>query len=177
MQANSPGLPATHHPIAEVLDIGNTVLQLESITQDRLASVAPGGIAELIELLEAIGSRIKTAQGEVAKALTARYADHAKAQLLTEGKDTGTTHIFDGEFDVTVEIDKTVKWDQKQLATIFERIAASGDKPGQYIELKYAVSEAKFKAWPETLRQPFEAARSVTPGKPKFTLRRTGEGQ
>lgn len=164
-------------PMAEAIRFGEVVLQIESITAERLATVPVSAIDELIGLLDDIAGRIKTAQSEVAKTLTARYADHAKAQLLAEGKDTGTTHIFDGEFDVTVEVDKTIKWDQKQLATLFERIAANGDKPGQYIDLKYAVSEAKFKAWPETLRQPFEAARTVTPGKPKFTLRCAGEGK
>lgn len=175
-ESPQPGHPAAYYPIAEVLDVGNTVFQLESISQDRLATVSPSGIAELIDILDNITSRIKTAQGEVTKALIARYAEQAKSQLLVNGHDTGTTHIFDGEFDITVEVDKTVKWDQKQLATIFERIEASGDKPGQYIDVKYGVSEAKFKAWPETLRQPFEDARTVTPGKPKFKLRHTGEG-
>lgn len=33
----------------------------------------------------------------------------------------------------------------------------------EYVEIKYSVSEAKFKAWPQTLRAPFEALRTVTP--------------
>lgn len=38
MQALSPGLPASLSPIADALGIGNTVLQLESITQARPAT-------------------------------------------------------------------------------------------------------------------------------------------
>ena len=53
----------------------------------------------------------------------------------------------------------------------------SGDDPRQYITAKFSVSESRFKAWPEVLRQQFESARTVTPGKPKFVLRRAGEGK
>lgn len=134
-------------------------------------------ISALQRFIAEAKSELATLSAMTQAGLEMRFAEQAKAQLMAEGKDTGTTHIFDGEFDITVEVDKTIKWDQKQLATIFERIAANGDKPGQYIDLKYAVSEAKFKAWPETLRQPFEAARTVTPGKPQFTLRCAGEGK
>lgn len=184
MQAISHGLPATLHttppsPLEAAfaqsgIDLPTPYLALSAqvIRDLPLENVAA------LQRFEALAkSELAALCAMIHAGLELRYADPAKAQLLAEGKDTGTTHIFDGEFDITVEVDKTVKWDQKQLATIFERIAANGDKPGQYIDLKYAVSEAKFKAWPETLRQPFEAARTVTPGKPKFTLRGTGEGK
>lgn len=63
------------------------------------------------------------------------------------------------------------------MPAIWDRIAATGDDPRQYIEVKYSVSEAKYKAWPDTLKQPFSTARTVTPGKPKFAVRRVGEGK
>ena len=46
--------------------------------------------------------------------------------------------------------------------------------------LQRFIAEAKFKAWPQTLRAPFEALRTVTPKAPKFVLRRldtNGEGK
>lgn len=171
------GLPATHSPLADALNIGNTVLQLESITQARLAAIGTAEIAELSNLLDAVAGRIKSAQGEILKTFTSRYAEQAKAQLLASGRDSGTTHVIDGELDISVEIDKTVKWDQAQLPAIWDRIAASGDDPRQYIEVKYSVSETKYKAWPDTLKQPFSTARTVTPGKPKIAVRRVGEGK
>lgn len=105
-----------------------------------------------------------------------RFADQARTQLHALGKDTGTTHITEGDYDIAIEIGKDTQWDQRQLHAIWSRIAASGEDPGQYIVTKYSVSEAKFKAWPDTLRQPFEAARTMKPKAPKFTLRRGGEG-
>lgn len=175
MQALSPGLPATLSPIADALSIGNTVLQLESITQARLATVGTAEIADLSQLLDSVASRIKTAQGEILKTYTGRFAERARLQLLADGKDTGTTHLQDDDFDITVEIGKDVKWDAKGLTELVAKIEATGGDPREYVEIKYSVSEAKFKAWPQTLRAPFEPLRTVTPKAPKFVLRRIGE--
>ena len=125
-------------------------------------------------------SELATLSNMVQTGLEMRYGEQAKAQLLAKGQDTGTTHIEDGDFDITVEVDKTVAWDQAELSSKWDRIGASGDDPRQYITAKFSVSESRFKAWPEVLRQQFESARTVTPGKPKFVLRRmdaNGEGK
>jgi len=106
-----------------------------------------------------------------------RYGEQAKAQLLAKGQDTGTTHICEGDFDITVEIGKDVKYEPKGIADLVAKIKATGGDPSEYVEIKYSVSEAKFKAWPQTLRAPFEALRTVTPKAPKFVLRRAGEGK
>ncbi len=61
------------------------------------------------------------------------------------------------------------------LAAIAQRIAEGGDDPAEYIDIKYAVSERKFEAWPETLKASFRKARTVKPGKPAFRLQLNGE--
>ena len=172
METPSQGLTANHYPLTEVIDLGDSVVQLESVTQARLARVSTGEIAQLSALLDIVASRIKSAQGEILKTYTSRYAEQAKAQLLTQGKDTGTTHVFEGDFDITVEVGKDVKWEPKGLVELVAKIEATGGDPREYVEIKYSVSEAKFKAWPQTLRAPFEALRTVTPKAPKFVLRR-----
>ena len=60
-------------------------------------------------------------------------------------------------------------------AELVAKIEATGSDPREYVEIKYSVSEAKFKAWPQSLRAPFEALRTVTPKAAKFVLRRIGE--
>lgn len=169
------GHPAIH-PLAEVLDLGNTVLQLETITASRLATVPTGAIAELTDLLDGVAARVKAAQAEVSQSLTARYGEQAKTQLLADGRDTGTTHLLDGDIDVTVEIGKDVKWEQATVKQLARRIAEGGEDPAEYIEVKYAVSERKYNAWPDTIRRAFEPARTVTPKSPKVTLRRRPGG-
>lgn len=175
MKSQSPGHPAIH-PLAEALDLGNTVLQLETITASRLATVPTGAIAELTDLLDGVAARIKTAQAAVVQTLTARYGEQAQTQLLEDGRDTGTTHVLDGDIDVTVEIGKDVKWEQATLKQLARRIADGGEDPAEYIEVKYTVAERKYSAWPDTIRRAFEPARTVTPKSPKVTLRRTAGG-
>lgn len=172
---HATGHPAIH-PLAEALDLGNTVLQLETITVSRLATVPTGAIAELTDLLDGVAARVKAAQAEVSQALTARYGEQAKTQLLANERDTGTTHILDGDIDVTVEIGKEVKWEQATLKQFARRIAEGGEDPTEYIEVKYAVSERKYSAWPDSIRRAFEPARTVTPKSPKVTLRRMAGG-
>ena len=137
-------------------------------------------VAALQRFIAEAKSELATLAAMVQTGLEMRYADAARAQLLAQGKDTGTTHLQDGDFDITVEIGKDVKWEPKGLTELVAKIQASGSDPREYVEIKYSVSEAKFKAWPQTLRAPFEALRTVTPKAPKFVLRRldtNGEGK
>ena len=134
-------------------------------------------VAALQRFITEAKSELATLAAMVQTGLELRYADAAKAQLFAKGQDTGTTHIQDGDFDITVEIGKDVKWEPKGLTELVAKIEATGGDPREYVEIKYSVSEAKFKAWPQTLRAPFEALRTVTPKAPKFVLRRAGEGK
>ncbi|MFN3375327.1 MAG: hypothetical protein ACK40S_02090 [Burkholderiaceae bacterium] len=137
-------------------------------------------VAALLRFISEAKSELATLTSLTQAGLELRYGEQAKAQLLAQGKDTGTTHIQDAGFDITVEIGKDVKWDVAGVADLVARIEAAGGDPREYVEIKYSVSEAKFKAWPQTLRAPFEALRTVTPKAPKFVLRRmdtTGEGK
>ena len=134
-------------------------------------------IADLQRFISDAKSELATLTNMVQTGMELRYADQAKAQLLADGKDTGTTHVIDSDFDIAVEIGKTVTWDTKGLTELVAKIEATGGDPREYIEVKYSVSEARYKAWPQTLRSPFEALRTVTPKTPKFVLRAVGEGK
>ena len=134
-------------------------------------------VAALQRFISDAKSELGTLSNMLQTGLEMRYGEQAKTQLLAQGKDTGTTHIQDAGFDITVEIGKDVKWEPKGLTELVAKIEATGSDPREYVEIKYSVSEAKFKAWPQTLRAPFEALRTVTPKAPKFVLRRTGEGK
>ena len=129
-------------------------------------------VAELKRFETAAKSELAALSSMIQAGLNMRFGEQAKSQLLAEDKDTGTTHVLDGEFDVTVEISKDVTWDQKALQAIWNRIAATGEDPAQYITVKYSISETRYKAWPDVFRQSFVAARTVKPKAAKFTLRR-----
>lgn len=137
-------------------------------------------VSALQRFLSEAKSEIATLAAMVQAGLEMRYAEEARAQLLAKGQDTGTVHLEDAGYDITVEIGKDVKWEPKGLTELVAKIEATGSDPREYVEIKYSVSEARFKAWPQTLRAPFEALRTVTPKAPKFVLRRldtNGEGK
>ena len=177
MQTRSSALAATHQPTATVLDIGSLPLQLEDLTRERIKALPKPALQELSVLLAEMDRGIGYAREQLTAALDDLYGDAARAQLLDVGKDTGTTHLTDGILSITVEIKKSVSWDQDELAAIAQRIASNGDDPAEYIDVKYSVSERKFAAWPETLRRPFESARTLKPAKPAFRLAIVGEGK
>ena len=104
------------------------------------------------------------------RALDLKYVDRTRQLRLAQGKDTGVVHFDDGEVSVTADLPKKVEWDQTAVARLVANIVASGDDPSQYVEISYRISETKFNAWPDSLRKPFSAARTVKVGKPSYRL-------
>lgn len=161
-----------------VLDAGELPLALESLTVERIKHLSAPAKVELQALLDGLSAKVELARKMFHAALDELYGEQAHSQLHETGKDTGTVHLSDGPLSLTVEIRKTVIWTQTgpdSLAAIAQRIADGGDDPAEYIDIKYAVSERKFEAWPETLKAPFRKARTVKPGKPTFRLQLNGE--
>jgi len=106
----------------------------------------------------------------VERALDFKYANQAHQLRLAAGKDTGVVHFDDGRVRITADLPKKIDWDQSRLAEITQRIAANGDNPAEYVEISYRVSEAKFSAWPESLKSAFAPARTLKTGKAGFRL-------
>ena len=104
------------------------------------------------------------------RALDLKYVDRTRQLRLAQGKDTGVVHFDDGEVSVTADLPKKVEWDQATVARLVANIVACGDDPSQYVDISYRVSETKFNAWPDSLKKPFSAARTVKVGKPTYRL-------
>jgi len=130
-------------------------------------------LALLQEEAEEALRHAKAAKDWLDGALDRKYGALASEHRRTEGKDTGTVRFDDGAVTVVADLPKKVEWDQAQLATIVGRIRASGDDPGEYVDLTFKVSERKYGAWPAHIRTAFEAARTVKAGKPTFALKPT----
>ena len=185
MQVRPPGLPATPltpTPLAAALSQSGVHLPIPflDLSPQVIRDLPLENVVALQRFIAEAKSELATLAAMVQTGLEMRYGEQAKAQLLAKGQDTGTTHIKDASFDITVEIGKDVKWETKGLAELVAKIEATGGDPREYVEIKYSVSEAKFKAWPQTLKAPFEVLRTVTPKAPKFVLRRmdaNGEGK
>ena len=103
-------------------------------------------------------------------AIALRYGDRAAAARRAEGKDVGTVRFEDDEVTVIADLPKRVEWDQARLGEMVARIRTAGADPAEYVETTFRVSERKYGAWPAAIREGFEAARTLRPGKPTFRL-------
>lgn len=144
--------------------------QIHAMSVAQLAALPPAQLAEVQVNLEQLKAWVKEAVTKFDAAMARRYADRERDARAEAGKDFGVIHFADGPLRVTVDQPKRVSWDQQQLAAIAGRIAASGDRVEDYLDIEFSVSEARFNNWPPALRDQFEAARTVKPGKTSFRL-------
>ncbi len=148
---------------------------LAALSVGELASLPPAQKQEISRNLDEALDWLKKARAKFDAALDAAYGERARAARLDAGKDFGVIHLNDGPLRVTVDQPKRASWDQEQLAAIARRIAASGERVEDYLDIEFSVSESRFSNWPPALRAQFEAARTVKPGKPSFRLALTSE--
>ncbi len=141
----------------------------------QIAALPCGPLHELDVLLNEMQTKIKQARERVNAALEQRYGEQGRASLMNSGRDFGVAHLSDGPLRVTYELPKRVSWDQKRLTEIAERIVAAGDRVQDYMDVDLSVSETRFNNWPPTLKEQFQAARTVKPGKAAFRLAFTQE--
>lgn len=113
---------------------------------------------------------LKPLRAKLDAAKLQRYGEQARTALRDSGRDFGTAHVNDGALHVKYELPKKVTWSQTILKEMAERIAASGDKVEDYIDVKLSVSESRYTNWPTALQEQFAAARTVEEGKPSITL-------
>lgn len=148
-----------------------------ALSVSQLAALPPAQKAEISRNLDEALAWLKQARAKFDAALELAYGEPASATRQALGKDFGVVHLNDGPLRVTVDTPKRVSWDQAQLAAIAGRIAASGERVEDYLDVEFSVSESRFNNWPAALRSQFEAARTVKPGKPSFRLALVEEAQ
>jgi hypothetical protein len=145
----------------------------DQILATQVSVLAEQSSASLFQLKHDANALLATAKAlmeHIEQALNLKYAERAQQLRLAAGKDTGIVHFDDGRVRITADLPKKIEWDQAILADITQRIAANGDDPSEYIEISYRVSEAKFNAWPDSLKSVFVPARTLKTGKPGFRL-------
>lgn len=127
----------------------------------------------LVEQCEQLQQLAKTVREFVEQVNELRYAEAARQARLTEGRDFGIVRVIDpSDQNETVVCDqrKIIDWDQAQLTALATKITAAGDDPAQYMDVTLKVPESKYAAWPKALREQFEPARTVRPGKASYRL-------
>jgi hypothetical protein len=144
--------------------------QVLAIPASELAKQSSESLFQLKNDVADLLAVAKVIVDHVERALDFKYANQAHQLRLAAGKDTGVVHFDDGRVRITADLPKKIDWDQSRLAEITQRIAANGDDPAEYVEISYRVSEAKFSAWPESLKSAFAPARTLKTGKAGFRL-------
>ena len=135
-----------------------------------IAALPPEELQELQITLLAMHTNVKATLDRVHSVLDQRYGDQASAKRLETGKDFGVCHFTDGPLQVTVDLPKRVSWDQAQLSAIATRIANSGEKVSDFIDIEFSISESRYNNWPTSLKEQFGPARTVKPGKTSYRL-------
>lgn len=143
---------------------------LDRLSIGDIAALPPDLLFTLQEAALAEAARVKRLRDRLEAGIGQRYGAATEAERAMQGKSSGTVRIEDAGVVVIADLPKKVSWDQDRLAAMAARIAASGDDPTEYLEIAYRVSERRFGAWPEAMREGFAAARTETTGKPVFRL-------
>lgn len=152
--------------------LSNRILlpQIRTMTIDEIAALPVGVLADLASDAAQMKKLATSDADKIGIALDVKYGRRANEARKAEGKDTGVVRVADGEFVVICDIPKRVEWDQPMLHELGNRIAAAGEDAHDYIDQKLSISETRYHALPPHLRQPFDAARTVKPGKPSYAI-------
>ena len=144
--------------------------ELPELSVAQIVNLSDERLQELDVALTEMMTWAKAARDRMNVALEQRFGEAARKARITAGKDFGVVHLEDGRFRITHDLRKLVNWDQAKLAEIARRIADAGDRVEDYLDIELSVPESRYTNWPPALREQFEAARTVKPGKASFRL-------
>lgn len=152
---------------------------LNDIGQLQVAELEHLPITELDNLMRRINAARETVRHYeqiLQSALDKRFGDLARQLRQQAGKTTGTVRFTQDGYVVIADLPKKIEYDQKKLKEAVEALRNWGETPEDYVSAEIKVSEAKYNAWPPSVRQLFEPARTLKTGKPSFKLERMQPG-
>lgn len=145
-----------------------------------LDSLPDNGIRDLLDYQERLSSaksEIKSAEDAIGKELARRYASRAKQLRAADDKDFGQVTIRDNGFVIRADLPKKIEYDQSKLQEAVHAVESWNQDPREFVSLEIKVSEAKYNAWPTSIRSVFEPARTVKAGRETFKIEVDKEGQ
>jgi hypothetical protein len=117
---------------------------------------------------------VKAQRANYHAVLVRRFGEQVRKALTEKGEDTGTVTLpATNSTELSVNIPKTVDWDQQLLTAALNGLPA--EEARHYAKVAVSISEENFKAAPPKLRDLFLPARTVKPGKMKFTFKPSKE--
>jgi hypothetical protein len=167
--AHPAGTPSNH----ETLMTNRTTLeQLRGMDARQVAGLPIAHLALLLDEVGELKADAKRLADLLNDALHARFSEAAAALRRGDGKDTGRARLEVDEHELLADLPKRVEWDQQRLAAALATLQGWGEDPADYVTTEIRIPEARFTAWPPKLQALFAPARTVSVGRPAYSLRR-----
>lgn len=145
-----------------------TISEMEKMPIRAIADLPVEQLSMLAEDIAEQKAQVKLWEEWLNGALTLRYADQTKAARAAGGKDSGTVRLDDGMYEVVANLPKKPKWSAAELRKAVATVKSWGEDPEEYVDVEFKVPEAKYKAWPSTIRDVFAPARTLEVGKETY---------
>lgn len=126
-------------------------------------------LADLKDQIKDIQSEVKVIQNTIID----MYQDQTDAKLASDGKDFGQASVEDGDYKITIDKRKTVKWDQKKLKSILDLM--DPDTAAHYAKLDITIPEAKYATATPEVRGALSMARTVELQGTSVTVKKIGD--
>jgi len=149
-----------------------SLAQLQELATTQIANLPVDQLAMLLEEMTELKAKCRTYDNLLHAALVERFSKPAAEIRAKEGKDTGRVRLAVDDHVVIADLPKDVEWDQTKILKAIDTIRSWNEPVEDYVSIKYSVSETKYNAWPETIRNLFAASRTVGTGKPTFKIER-----
>lgn len=114
-------------------------------------------------------NQLKKDKEDLEKDIISFYEEDFNEVLSKKPEPYGVSRIYIGNYSLEYTRPKVVSYDQDKMAKLWQRIEAYED-PSKYINIKYDVSEAKYKLFNDKIKVAFDDARTVKPGKIKIKI-------
>ncbi len=147
-----------------------TLAELRALDTQKLATLPIDQLALLVDDVTALKADAKTLGDKMNGILHARFGDQAAVTRRMEGEDTGRVRFQLNGFEVVADLPKRTEWAQARLAEAVAALREWGEDPADYVVIEMSVPESHYAAWPPRIRTLFEPARTVSAGRPSYTL-------
>ena len=153
-----------------------TLSDVPNIPVGKLSTLPPEQLLSLQEQAYQHFQRAKMLKEWLDNSIAFKYRNIATNIRTLDCKDTGTVHFSDGDYRITSVLTKKVEWDQERLKDVVTAIKKHGDNPDEYVDTSYKISETKYTAWPEHIKNIFKPARVLKTGAETFKIQSQAEG-
>lgn len=158
---------ATENGVIDTMGIND----LSRATIEHLSTLPANELAAIDGWLASEGRKLADLSEKFHRALVHRYSAAVANAYAEKRCDTGTVHVPDPTSNnVTVKVNapKRVEWDQAILFDVLSN--TDPDTARHYAKTTITIDERKYEAAPDNIKNMFKSARTVKPGKLKFSF-------